>query len=69
MSDILPFPIFLHCQLFIELILLTHHIDDKNVSNAPNQDDDAEHDWDQELGDDVNVIFLLRRQGHVHAEI
>ena len=49
--------------------MLTHHIDDKNVSNTANKNDDTEHDWDEELGDDVNVILLLLRQRHVHTQI
>ena len=49
----------------------TYHIDHKDVANAANEDDKAEHDWDKVIGDDVDVLLLLlgerqiTRQGHL----
>ena len=50
----------LHCWLY--------HIDHKDVANAANKDDEAEHDWDKVLSDDVDILLLLLGEGHVTSQ-
>ena len=50
-------------------LFLTHHIDNQNVADAPDEDDDAKHDGDEELGDDVDVPLLVLGQGHVVTDV
>ena len=50
-------------------MFLTHHIDDQNVADAPDEDDDAEHGGDEELGDDVDVPLLVLGQGHAVTDV
>ena len=46
----------------------SYHIDHKDVANAANKDDKAEHDGDKVLSDDVDVFLLLPGEGHVASQ-
>ena len=46
----------------------SYHIDHKDVANAADKDDKAEHDWDKVLGDDVYVFLLLLGEGYVPSQ-
>ena len=48
--------------------LSSHHIYYKDISYAANKDYEAEHDWDEVLGDDVDVLLLLLGEGHVPSQ-
>ncbi len=46
----------------------SYHIDHKDVANAADKDDKAEHDRDKVLGDNVDVLLLLPGEGHVASQ-
>ena len=43
----------------------THHVDDEDVPDSSNDDNDAEHDGDHVLGDDLDVLLLVLRHRDV----
>ena len=49
-------------------VIITNHVDNEDVANAANEDDEAEHDWDEVLGDDRDVLLLFLREGHVSRQ-
>ena len=47
----------------------TNHIYDKYVANTANDEDNAEHDGNKELGDDVDVLLLFLCQSAVGENV
>ena len=68
MSIIIIVKIYFEDPLEVYQFLSSHHIYYKDVAYATNKDDEAEHDWDEVLGDDVYVFLLLLGEGYVPSQ-